>query len=176
MMLDDAVDERLIPTNPVRRHRRRDHASTPIERVWTMPDHVIRIAEQATMRGGPSTGLLVITAAWTGCRWGELAGLNATTSTSTAVFSPSTPTQGHYMSRPAASGSAHPRHPPPRARLPCHHSSLPCSATTSKSLLARSCSPVPWAVACAAARSTAGFPGPPSTATPTMACTRSDRD
>lgn len=27
------------------------------------------------MLGGPSAGLLVITAAWTGCRWGELAGL-----------------------------------------------------------------------------------------------------
>jgi hypothetical protein len=25
--------------------------------------------------GGPSAGLLVITTAWTGCRWGELAGL-----------------------------------------------------------------------------------------------------
>ncbi|WP_083754180.1 tyrosine-type recombinase/integrase [Actinosynnema sp. ALI-1.44] len=78
-MLDDAVDERLIPTNPVRRHRRRgrrrDHAPTTAERVWAMPEHVIRIAEQATMRGGPSAGLLVITAAWTGCRWGELAGL-----------------------------------------------------------------------------------------------------
>jgi integrase len=79
MMLDDAVDERLIPTSPVHHHRRRgrrrDHASTPTERVWAMPEHVTRIAEQATMRGGPSAGLLVITAAWTGCRWGELAGL-----------------------------------------------------------------------------------------------------
>lgn len=27
--------------------------------------------------GGPSAGLLVITAAWTGCRWGELAGLQS---------------------------------------------------------------------------------------------------
>lgn len=79
MMLDDAVDERLIPTSPVhrrrRRGRRRDHSPTPAERVWAMPDHVIRIAEQARMLGGPCAGLLVITAAWTGCRWGELAGL-----------------------------------------------------------------------------------------------------
>jgi len=79
MILDDAVDERLIPANPVRRRRRRgrrrDHAPSPRERVWVMPDQVLRIAEQATALGGPSAGLLVITAAWTGCRWGEIAGL-----------------------------------------------------------------------------------------------------
>ncbi|TDV42140.1 tyrosine-type recombinase/integrase [Actinophytocola oryzae] len=79
MILDDAIDERLIPANPVRRRRRRgrrrDHAPTPRERVWAMPDQVLRIAEQATQLGGPSAGLLVITTAWTGCRWGEIAGL-----------------------------------------------------------------------------------------------------
>jgi integrase len=79
MMLDDAVDQRLIPANPVhrrrRRGRRRDHAPSRAEKVFAMPEHVIRIADQATLLGGPSAGLLVITAAWTGCRWGELAGL-----------------------------------------------------------------------------------------------------
>jgi integrase len=79
MILDDAVDERLIPTNPVRRRRRRgrrrDNAPSPRERVWAMPEQVLRIAEQATRLGGPSAGLLVITTAWTGCRWGEIAGL-----------------------------------------------------------------------------------------------------
>jgi integrase len=79
MIMDDAVDERLIPTNPVRRRRRRgrrrDHAPTPHERVWAMPEQVLRIAEQAARLGGPSAGLLVITTAWTGCRWGEIAGL-----------------------------------------------------------------------------------------------------
>ncbi|CRK61947.1 Prophage LambdaBa02, site-specific recombinase, phage integrase family [Alloactinosynnema sp. L-07] len=79
MLLDDAVDERLIPANPVRRRRRRgrrrDHGPNTRERVWAMPDHVVRIAAQATMLGGPSAGLLIITAAWTGCRWGELTGL-----------------------------------------------------------------------------------------------------
>ncbi len=79
MILDDAVDERLIPANPVRRRRRRgrrrDHAPTPRERVWAMPEQVLRIAEQATTLGGPSAGLLVITTARTGCRWGEIAGL-----------------------------------------------------------------------------------------------------
>src|SRR4051812_10092731 len=43
MMLDDAVDERPHRGSPVNRHRRRGR--------------------------GPSAGLLVITAAWTGCRW-----------------------------------------------------------------------------------------------------------
>jgi integrase len=79
MMLDDAVDEHLIPASPVhrrrRRGRRRDHAPTRNERVWAMPEHVLRIADQARTLGGPSAALLVITAAWTGCRWGELAGL-----------------------------------------------------------------------------------------------------
>ncbi len=79
MMLDDAVDEHLIPASPVHRHRRRsrlrDHAPTRNERVWAMPEHVLRIADQARTLGGPSAALLVITAAWTGCRWGELAGL-----------------------------------------------------------------------------------------------------
>jgi integrase len=28
------------------------------------------------MLGGPTARLLIITAAWTGCRWGELAGLH----------------------------------------------------------------------------------------------------
>lgn len=40
-----------------------------------MPEHVLRIAKQATILGGPSAGLLIITAAWTGSRWGELASL-----------------------------------------------------------------------------------------------------
>lgn len=79
MMLDDAVDQRLIPVNPVhrrrRRGRRRDHAPSRVEKVFAMPEHVLRIADQASMLGGPCAGLLVITAAWTGCRWGELAGL-----------------------------------------------------------------------------------------------------
>ena len=45
MILDDAVDERLIPANPVRRRRRRgrrrDHAPTPRERVWATPEQVV---------------------------------------------------------------------------------------------------------------------------------------
>lgn len=79
MLLDDAVDERLIAESPVRwrrrRGRRRDRAERVAERVWAMPEHVVRLAEQAAVLGGMSAKLLLITAAWTGCRWGELAGL-----------------------------------------------------------------------------------------------------
>ncbi|MDS0139273.1 MULTISPECIES: hypothetical protein [unclassified Amycolatopsis] len=41
-----------------------------------MPEQVVRIAEQTGLLGGPIARLLIITAAWTGCRWGELAGLH----------------------------------------------------------------------------------------------------
>jgi hypothetical protein len=37
---------------------------------------VVRIAEQAGMLGGRIAYVLIITAAWTGCRWGELVGLH----------------------------------------------------------------------------------------------------
>jgi hypothetical protein len=60
MMLDDAVDERLIPANPVhrrrRRGRRRDHQPSPVERVWATPAQVLAIAEQASLLGGPGPG------------------------------------------------------------------------------------------------------------------------
>ena len=78
MLLTDAADERLIPFNPVRRRRRRGRRSrrAVVERVWATPEQVVRIAAQAGLLGGPIARLLVITAAWTGCRWGELAGLH----------------------------------------------------------------------------------------------------
>jgi integrase len=76
MILADAVDARLITLNPVRRRRRGRRVVSPIsERVWADPDHVVRIAEQAALLGGSTFGLLIITGAWTGARWGELTGL-----------------------------------------------------------------------------------------------------
>ncbi|MFJ8962954.1 hypothetical protein ACIRG5_26570 [Lentzea sp. NPDC102401] len=50
MTLADAVDEGLIPYQPISRHR------IERERVWATPTEVLRIG-------------------WTGCRWGELTGL-----------------------------------------------------------------------------------------------------
>lgn len=77
MMLIDAMDARLIVANPVRlrRNRGRRHHAPLVERVWAIPDHVVRIAAQAATLGGPTAELLIITAAWTGGRWAELTGL-----------------------------------------------------------------------------------------------------
>jgi integrase len=79
MILEDAVDERMIEANPVhrkrRRGRRRDHAPSRLEKVWALPEEVVRIAIQASTLGGAVAYLLVIMTAWTGCRWGEMAGL-----------------------------------------------------------------------------------------------------
>ncbi len=78
MILTDAADQRLIPANPIHKHRRRGRRSrhTRPERTWATPQQVVHIAEQAAMIGGPVAYLLIITAAWTGCRWGELTGLH----------------------------------------------------------------------------------------------------
>jgi integrase len=78
MILGDAVRQRLIAVNPVRQRRRRGRRSRAMvaERVWASPEQVLRIANQAGLLGGEVARLLVITAAWTGCRWGELAALH----------------------------------------------------------------------------------------------------
>jgi integrase len=76
MMLADAADERLIPANPIqprRRGRRRHEPRT--ERVWATPEQVLHVAAQAARLVGDWAAVLMITAAWTGARWGELAGL-----------------------------------------------------------------------------------------------------
>ncbi|GAB2960579.1 site-specific integrase [Amycolatopsis acidiphila] len=78
MILTDAVDQHLIPTNPVRQrgHRGRRCRTLARERVWPTPEQVLRIANQASALGGTTARLLIITAAWTGCRRGELAALH----------------------------------------------------------------------------------------------------
>ncbi|GAA2975994.1 tyrosine-type recombinase/integrase [Actinokineospora diospyrosa] len=76
MMLSDAADENMIIANPIRPNRRgrRRHERT-IERIWTTPEKALRIALHAAALGGIWAGILVLTAAWTGARWGELLGL-----------------------------------------------------------------------------------------------------
>lgn len=83
MLLTDAADERLIPFNPVRRGRRSRRAVA--ERVWATLEQVVRIAEQAGLLGGPIARLLVITAAWTGCRWASWRGCTGTMSISSVA-------------------------------------------------------------------------------------------
>lgn len=76
MMLSDAADERLIPANPIRPRRRgkRPRLKRP-ERLWATPEQALRIADQASALTGPWAATLILTAAFTGARWGELTGL-----------------------------------------------------------------------------------------------------
>lgn len=69
MLLGEAVEEGLIATNPCRRLRLTVRGRA--ERPHALPDQVTDLAR----RESPSDGLLIITAAYTGMRWGELTGL-----------------------------------------------------------------------------------------------------
>jgi integrase len=78
LLLADAADERLIPANPIRARRRgRRRAERRVERVWATPAEVLAVADNAARlpAAGPGAAVLLVTAAWTGARWGELAGL-----------------------------------------------------------------------------------------------------
>lgn len=76
-ILGDAVDDRLIPANPVHHHRNRGRRAHHIirEMLWATPEEVLRGAYQAARLHHRGSALLIVTAAWTGCRWGELAAL-----------------------------------------------------------------------------------------------------
>jgi integrase len=79
LLLTDAADDKLIPANPIqarRRGRRRHTARTP-RKVWAEPTEVLHIADQVAMKYGSGGAVLVVTAAWTGARWGELVGLQS---------------------------------------------------------------------------------------------------
>jgi integrase len=81
LLLADAAEERLIPANPVRfRQRGRRRAERVPERVWATPAEVLAVADNAALLpgGGPDAAILIVTAAWTGARWGELTGLRRT--------------------------------------------------------------------------------------------------
>jgi len=69
MLLGEAVEERRIVVNPCRRLR--PGPSHKPERPWATPAQVVAIANHLN----PSEATLVITAAYTGMRWGELTGL-----------------------------------------------------------------------------------------------------
>lgn len=77
LMLSDAVGE-FIGANPIqprrRGRRRRAHKRTP-RKVWAEPGEVLAVADQVALKYGPEGAVLVVTAAWTGARWGELVGL-----------------------------------------------------------------------------------------------------
>lgn len=72
MILGEAVDEGLIGANPCRKLRI-TFTERP-ERPHATPDEIVIISA----RMPADSGLMVITAAYTGLRWGELAGLQST--------------------------------------------------------------------------------------------------
>ncbi|ARF78075.1 tyrosine-type recombinase/integrase [Kitasatospora aureofaciens] len=75
LIMADAADNGLRDGNPVRRHRGRGHTHPRTERVWATEQEVNEIARRILTLAGPNQALLIITAAYTGMRWGELAGL-----------------------------------------------------------------------------------------------------
>lgn len=77
MILADAADEKLITTNPIRPRRRgrRRHTTRTPAKVWAEPNEVLHVADQVATHYGSGGAILIITAAWTGARWGELTGL-----------------------------------------------------------------------------------------------------
>ena len=76
LVLSDAVDNQLLAVNPVRPQRRgRGRTQPEPERAWATGEQVLTIAGRVLTLAGPNQALLVITAAYTGMRWGELAGL-----------------------------------------------------------------------------------------------------
>ena len=77
MIMADAVAERLIAYNPIQPRRRgRTHTARPREQIWADPADVLKIADQAAACYDACGAMLIITAAWTGARWGELTGLH----------------------------------------------------------------------------------------------------
>ncbi|MFI0818617.1 tyrosine-type recombinase/integrase [Streptomyces sp. NPDC021098] len=77
MLMADAVDNRLLTTNPVRpRKRGRGRIEPRRERPWADEYQVLTIAHRILRLSSRNQCLLVITAAYTGMRWGELAGLH----------------------------------------------------------------------------------------------------
>ncbi|MGW4591714.1 tyrosine-type recombinase/integrase [Amycolatopsis thermoflava] len=78
LMLTDAADEKLIAANPLqarRRGRRNGRRQRRPRQIWAEPREVLQVADQVAVKYGPGGAVLVVTAAWTGARWGELVGL-----------------------------------------------------------------------------------------------------
>lgn len=77
ILMADAVDEGLITTNPIRPERRgRGRLEPHVERAWIDEHQLLVLAQRILRLSSRNQCLLVITAAYTGMRWGELAGLH----------------------------------------------------------------------------------------------------
>jgi hypothetical protein len=77
-ILGDAVEDDLLPANPVHHHRNRGKRAfrIPHEMLWATPEEVLRGAGQAEQLQDRASAVLIITAAWTGCRWASGQGKN----------------------------------------------------------------------------------------------------
>ncbi|GAA0651427.1 hypothetical protein GCM10010174_88990 [Kutzneria viridogrisea] len=77
LILTDAAEDRRIAANPLRPHRRgrRRPVARRTEVIWAQPAEALHVADQIAACYGPEGALLVVTAAWSGARWGELVGL-----------------------------------------------------------------------------------------------------
>jgi integrase len=76
-MLEDAVFEGLIDINPARKRKRRGRyqRKAGVEKVWVYEADVLRVANNLRSLRGEWAFVLVVLAAFTGMRWGELIGL-----------------------------------------------------------------------------------------------------
>lgn len=80
MLLDDAVDERIIPFNPMpTASKRRRGRHVPVEAaddyVWPTPRQARLLADNARTLRGFQWYVMILTVAYTGLRMGEVAGL-----------------------------------------------------------------------------------------------------
>jgi integrase len=81
IVLTAAVEERMLAHNPIqglRLPRTNNSGSAPTRRAKPVPSstQVHQISERIGRAGGRNAQVMAITAAWTGMRWGELAGLS----------------------------------------------------------------------------------------------------
>ena len=93
LLLSDAVDERLIPVNPIRaRHRGRRRSDRRVERLWATPSQVLAVADNIARlpTAGAGAELMIVTAAWTGPDGARSPPCSAATPTSTTASSSST--------------------------------------------------------------------------------------
>jgi hypothetical protein len=183
MILADAADERLIPANPIRRPRRgRRHHHAVAEAVWVTPEQALQVALHAARLTTPALGLLVITAAWTGARWGELTGLHRDHTHLNPHSAPGGTRAGtgsftidaragalHEGDQQLFLGTVHHhrRPPSPPAPSPCPPSWSPSSITTCRPTRTSTCSPLGTEASCGGRTSPAGPCAPPPTAPPT---------
>ncbi|MCX5440904.1 hypothetical protein [Streptomyces sp. NBC_00063] len=119
LVMAAAVTERLIPDNPVRIPRQRGRERRGEDQLWATEHEVISLARRIAHLADPTQGLLVITAAYTGMRWGELASLRRPSSPAPRANSCArTPLHQHQGQTPAP---LHLRPPNLGTCLPRHH-------------------------------------------------------